>query len=116
MCNIMEDVSTGVGNQSSAGSADVAVLGSPDTDSGTGSTDIVSGAGVGGREQGWPGPFKLVMVTGTTSIGEEGGGRVVGSPRLMLGQDEEWNGHHQRLINMTLFSTIYPDNLMGITH
>ena len=87
-CNIREDVSTGVGNKSSVCSADVAVIGSTDIDSGVGSTDVVSGAGVGGQKQGWPGPFKPVMGGGTASIREEGGGRVVGSLRLMLDQDE----------------------------
>jgi hypothetical protein len=79
-------------------------------------TDIESGAGIDGQEQGWPGPFKPVMGAGTASIGEEGGGRVVGSPRLMLGQDKEGDGCGQSLRKMRLFSTIYPDNLIGLMY
>jgi hypothetical protein len=36
--------------------------------------------------------MKLAMGTATASDGEDGGDRVVGSPRLMLDKDEEGDG------------------------
>jgi hypothetical protein len=60
--------------------------------------------------------MNLATGTVTASDREDGGSRVVGSPRLMLDEDKEGDGHGQSLKEVRLFSTIYPDNLMGITY
>ena len=60
--------------------------------------------------------MKLAMGTVTASNGEDGGGRVVGSPRLMVDKDKEGDGHGQSLKEVRPSSTIYPSNLMGIMY
>ena len=60
--------------------------------------------------------MKLAIGTATASDGEDGGGRAVGSPRLMVDEDEEGDGRGQSLKEVRLFSTIYPGNLMGLTY
>ena len=47
MHDIREGASTGVADNSSVHSTDIAVVGSTDVESGVGSTDIGSGAGMG---------------------------------------------------------------------
>jgi hypothetical protein len=85
MHDVREGVSSEAAGGSSVHSADIGlVVGSTEVSSGVGSTDIGSGAGISGQEQGWPGPMRLATGMATASNGEDGGGRVVGSPRLML--------------------------------
>ena len=43
-------------------------------------------------------------------------GRAVGSPRLMVDEDKEGDGCGQSLKEVRPSSTIYPNNLMGITY
>jgi len=84
MCDVREGVSSEVTGGSSASSTDAIVMGS---------TETRSGAGVSGWEQGWPAPMKLVTETAIASNWEDGSGRVVGSPRLMLDEDEDGDSH-----------------------
>jgi hypothetical protein len=60
--------------------------------------------------------MKLATGTATTSSEEDGGGMVVGSPRLMVDKDEDGDGCSQSLKEVRPSSTIYPANLMGITY
>jgi hypothetical protein len=60
--------------------------------------------------------MKLAIGTATASDGEDGGGRAVGSPRLMVDEDEEGDGHGQSLKEVRPSSTIYPDILMDIMY
>jgi hypothetical protein len=60
--------------------------------------------------------MKLAMGTATASDGEDGGGRVVGSPRLMLDKDEEGDGHGQSLKEVRPSSIIYSEGLMGLIY
>jgi hypothetical protein len=76
------------------------VVGSTKARSGVGSTDVRSGAGISGQERGWPGPMKLVMGMATGSKGEDGGGRVVESPKPKLERCE-------------VVSTIYSQEVSG---
>ena len=105
--DVREWASTGVADGSSACSSDVVVVSS---------TDVRSGAGVDGREHSWPGPMKLATGTATASSEEDGGGMVVGSPRLMVDKDKDGDGRSQSLKEVRPSSTIYPANLMGITY
>jgi hypothetical protein len=114
--DVREWASTGVADGSSARSSDVVVVSSTDVESGAGSTDVRSGAGVDGREHSWPGPMKLATGTATASSKEDGGGMVVGSPRLMVDKDKDGDGRSQSLKEVRPSSTIYPANLMGITY
>jgi len=126
MRGVREGASTRDADRSSGRSTDVksgadftettSRVGSTDVESGAGSTDIGSGAGVGGREHGWPGPMKLATGTATASNEEDGGGMVVGSPRLMVDKDKDGDGCSQSLKEVRPSSTIYPSNLMGITY
>jgi hypothetical protein len=60
--------------------------------------------------------MKLATGMATASNKEDGGGRVVGSPRLMVDKDEGGDGHGQNLKEVRPSSIIYPGNLMGITY
>jgi hypothetical protein len=108
MCDVREGAPSEVAGRSSVHSVDVRLV--------VGSTDVGLGAGVSGQEQGWPGPMKLAMGMATVSNREDGGNRVVGSPRLMLDQVKDGDSCGVSLKDVRPFSITYSESLMGLMY